>query len=317
MGWLNLGVLPLFHLFLGRMDREICLTTLLLSLLFLITLRLDRSRRQGPWFVYGLLWGVTLLTNPAVLSLFPFLLAWACYRSRQRGLSWGLPALVATLALMAVVAPWFVRNCQTFHQAVPFRDNFWLEVYAGKNGDISHSSLDALHPSLNLTEQEGCNQMGELRYMAHKRQQSLEFIRKHPGWFERVTLRRILRTWTGFSGLPANGRFQEPLDPQEPFEPLNIAFCTTLTALVVTGLYLVSGRCFLAAWPYLLDLLEFPMGYYVTNTNLRYRHPMDSEMVVLAAYACATLLQGRNGVAQKAGVPDPQQKATPASGAEV
>jgi 4-amino-4-deoxy-L-arabinose transferase-like glycosyltransferase len=295
---------------------ETCLTTLLLSLLFLITLHLERSRRVGPWLGYGLLWGVTLLTNPVVLSLFPLLLCWACYRSQRRGLGWGLPALVAALALMAVVTPWFVRNYEAFHKVVPFRDNFWLEVYVGNNGDISHSPLNALHPSLNSTEEEEYNRVGELRYMSEKCQQSLEFIRKHPSWFARVTLRRIVHTWTGFWSLPAHGPFQEPLDPEEPFDPLNVAFCTTLTALVVMGLYLASRRCLAGAWPYLLVLLAFPVVYYVTNTDPRYRHPIDPEMVVLAAYACATLLRGQNGVAREAGVPDARRKATPASAAE-
>jgi uncharacterized membrane protein len=77
---------------------ETCLTALLVSLAFLFTLRLQHSTRVAPWAGYGLLWGATALTNPAVLSLLPLLAGWAFYRLHQRGQRYGLQAAVATLA---------------------------------------------------------------------------------------------------------------------------------------------------------------------------------------------------------------------------
>ena len=275
---------------------ETCLTTLLLTLLFLFTLRLEHLTRVSALASYGLLWGAAALTNPAVLSLLPLLSGWALYRWHQRGRPWGAQAGMVAVGLVIVLTPWFVRNLKVFHQWVPLRDNFWLEVYVGNNGDTAHSTLDALHPSISPKEEEQYNRLGELNYMAEKRRESIEFIRAHPGWFARVTLRRIVHTWTGFWSLPFNGRFQEPLDPEEPFDPANIALCSSVTALAIVGLCLAFRQGSASAWPYALALLGFPVVYYVTNTDLRYRHPIDPELIVLAAYACATIFSERHEV---------------------
>jgi 4-amino-4-deoxy-L-arabinose transferase-like glycosyltransferase len=280
---------------------ETCLTTLLLSLVFLFTLRLQHSTRVAPWAGYGLLWGATALSNPAVLSLLPLLAGWACYRLHQRGQRYGLQAAVATLALVIVVTPWFVRNYEVFHRVVPFRDNFWLEVHVGNNGETSHSALEARHPAVSPSEEEEYNRLGELKYMAEKRRESIEFIRTHPGWFARVTIRRFVHTWTGFWSLPANGPLHEPLDPEEPFDPANIALCASLTAMAIVGLCLAFRRDSAAAWPYALALLGFPAVYYVTNTDLRYRHPIDPELIVLAAYACATFVSKQHEDTEETG----------------
>ena len=291
-GW-SWALFPYAIYFSAEWIWETCLTTLLLSLLFLITLRLQHSTRIAPWAGYGLLWGAAALTNPAVLSVLPLFVGWAYCRLHQRGQRYGLQAAVATLALVIVVTPWFVRNYEVFHRVVPFRDNFWLEVHVGNNGDTSHSALEARHPSIRPSEEEEYNRLGELNYMAEKRRESIEFIRTHPGWFARVTLRRLVHTWTGFWSLPSNGRLREPWDPEEPFDPANIALCASLTAMAIGGLCLSFRRGSAAAWPYALALLGFPTVYYVTNTDSRYRHPIDPELIVLAAYACATFFSMR------------------------
>lgn len=281
---------------------DTCLTTLLLSCLFLFTQRLERSSHPRAWAYYGLLWGATALVNPAVLSLLPLLAGWACYRVHRRGHPWAWKAMGALLAMVVVVTPWFVRNYRTFHQPIPFRDNFWLEVHVGNNGVISHRPQDAVHPSTNPSEEEQYNRLGELNYMVEKRREVLEFIRSRPDWFAETTLRRFFHTWTGFWSLPPNARFEEPLDPEEPFDPAIIAFCTILTVMAILGLRQAFRRHPAMAWPYALVILGFPAVYYVTNTDSRYRHPIDPEIVVLAAFACISLFsRGRNQAQEGAG----------------
>jgi len=296
---------------------ETCLTTLLLSLLFLITLRLEPHRRLGPWLAYGLLWGITALSNPAVLSLLPLLVGWACYRIHKRGHRWDLQATAVIFGLLIVVTPWFLRNYRTFHHFIPFRDAFWLVMHVGNTGDTSHWAPDAVHPSANTKEEQEYNRLGELNYMAEKRREVIEFIRSHPTWYAWVTFRRFVYTWTGFWSLPANGRFREPLDPEELFDPVNIAFCALLTALAIAGLCLASRRGLATAWPYALALLGFPAVYYLTTTDLRYRHPIDPEIVVLAAYACTTFFSRRHGAPAEGEVLDAQRKPAPATSSSV
>lgn len=257
---------------------ESCLTTLEFSLLFLIALHLAGSTRLWAWVGFGLLWGLAALTSPVVLSALPFLGGWVCYRLRGRGQRWGLPAAVAALALVAAVTPWFVRNHQAFHQFVPFRDNFGLELHVGNNGNTSHWAPYAAHPSSSDTELEEFNRLGELAYMAKKRRQSLAFIHSHPGWFVWVTLRRIVYVWTGFWS------FERRYLEGERFDPPNILLRTTLTMLALVGLRRAFQRNSPAALLYALLLLSFPLVYYVTTPETHYRHPIDPQIVVLAVY---------------------------------
>ena len=297
-GW-SWALFPYAIYFSAEWIWETCLTTLLLSLLFLITLRLERSTVLKSWVGYGLLWGITALSDPAVLSLLPLLVGWVCYRLHKRGRRSGLQVVVAVVALAVVVTPWFVRNYRTFHHFIPFRDAFWLVMHVGNNGDTSHWAPDAAHPSANVKEEQEYNRLGELNYMAEKRREVIEFIRSHPGWYIGMMFRRFVYTWTGFWSLPVNGRLHEPLDPEELFDPLNIAFCASLTALAITGLCLAFRRDLATAWPYALALLGFPAVYYLTTTDLRYRHPIDPELLALAAYACATFFSKQQEAPQK------------------
>jgi 4-amino-4-deoxy-L-arabinose transferase-like glycosyltransferase len=274
---------------------ETCLTTLLLTLLFWITLRLPHSTRLPSWLGYGLLWGFSALSDPAVLSLLPVLLGWACYRLYKRNQRWRLQATVALFALLIPITPWFVRNYQTFHQFIPFRDAFWLVMHVGNNGDTSHWAPDSAHPSTSSMEEEQYNRLGELNYMAAKRSQVIEFIRSHPLWYARMTFRRFIFTWTGFWSLPQQGPVRESLDPEEPFDLVNIIFCTTLTATVLGGMYLAFRRKVVTSCIYALVLLVYPVVYYLAAPDLRYRHPIDPEMVVLASFACATLFSRNHG----------------------
>src|SRR5215470_1098547 len=66
------------------------------------TTQLAESQRWRDWCMYGLLWGFTLMTNPSLGSLLPFLLGWAAYRAyrvnqRRRGTEFDAkkPALAA------------------------------------------------------------------------------------------------------------------------------------------------------------------------------------------------------------------------------
>src|SRR2546430_10150022 len=68
-----------------RVVWETSLTAFLLSLALLLTLcMVDQTPRPSTWVLFGLVWGVIGLTNPAVLSMMPFCLLWLLARSEER-----------------------------------------------------------------------------------------------------------------------------------------------------------------------------------------------------------------------------------------
>lgn len=276
-----------------------CLATLLLTLVVLVALYLESSTRIWAWAGFGSLWGVAALTSPTVLSVFPFLCGWLCYRLHRKGKHWGLPVTAAAATLVLAIAPWMTRNYRTFHQFIPLRDGFWLEVYVGNTGDTSTYWSPWAHPTANQSEMEEYRRVGELAYMAEKRRQAVQFITTHWAWFARETLQRVIFFWTGVWRLPPPHRMEVLFDPDEPFDPATVAVYTTLALLAVLGLRRAFRQHNPVAWPFVLVLISFPLVHYITHPDIRYRHPMDPEMLVLAVYAVAGWLDKPNRVARE------------------
>jgi len=258
---------------------ESCLTALLLTMLFACTLRLSRPQSNWAWAGFGALWGLAALTSPAVLAVFPCMVGWACYQLQRKKKRWAGPAAICALVLLVSVAPWMARNCRTFHRFSPLRDNFWLEVWVGNNGDTSYWAPDDAHPSTSDTELAEYDRLGELGYMAKKKTQAIEFISSHPGVFMVTSIRRFIYTWTGYWS------FAPGYLAIEPFDPYNIVFCSGLTVLMLIGLRRAFRVAREAAILFTLVLICFPLIYYLTHPAMNYRHVIDPEIVALAVLA--------------------------------
>ena len=142
----------------------------------------------------------------------------AYYRLKRTGQKHILSMSIAALVLVVVVAPWFVRNHLVFKQFIPFRNNFWMEVYQGNTGDTSDVVPAWTRPSENSEEMARFRQMGEINYIEDKRRQAIDFIAVHPITFLWLSSRRVMYTWTGFWSFSASYL------ALEPFEIPNILF---------------------------------------------------------------------------------------------
>jgi 4-amino-4-deoxy-L-arabinose transferase-like glycosyltransferase len=255
------------------------LTTLLMSLVFLVALHLETSSSVWHWMGFGALSGLGGLTDPVVMSVAPVLGAWAWYRLYKSGRHWLVPGLGAVLAVILVVAPWFIRNYETFHKVIPFRSCLGLEVYFGNNQDSWHWGPPGYHPSDNENEWREYQQLGEIAYTQEKFHEGMAFINSHRRLYVQQTLRRVVYLWTGFWS------FSPRYLQEEPADPFNMVFCTGLTVLTLMGLRQAWLMDTAIAVPYLLVFLFFPVIYYLTHPEDYYRRPIDPQYVVLAAYA--------------------------------
>jgi 4-amino-4-deoxy-L-arabinose transferase-like glycosyltransferase len=256
-----------------------CFLTLLLTLLVLLVLRLENATSPWAWAGFGLLTGITVLTTPVVLGVLPFMMGWVCYRLRKRARNWLVPLGTAMLALFATIAPWLVRNYQTFHKPVFLKDNFWMEMCVGNVGNDRHWWNGSVHPAGRPEEAAEIQRVGELAYLEEKRTLALDFIKTHPGVYAWRCLRRVVFIWTGFWS------FQREYLREEPFDPANIFFCTLFTVFALVGLRKAFREKRDMAILYALILGTFPIIFYITHPDLAYRHPIDPEIVILGAYA--------------------------------
>jgi 4-amino-4-deoxy-L-arabinose transferase-like glycosyltransferase len=257
---------------------ETTLTTLLYGLVVLATLALEeRPRSPGVWLAYGALWGITALSNPAVLSTFPFLVGWVWLRHRRRGTDSTGAALAAALVLLVVIAPWIWRCSRTYGRFVALRGSIGLEFMVGNSDDISEPYNFKTLPGNNARELERLKALGEPAYMAEKQREAAEVLARRPLRYVGLTLRRVVYTWTCFWSFPPRWGLDELGLP-------NVVIYSAVSLLGLVGLFrAIRDRVDKTAL-LVMPMIFLPAAYYLTHSEIRYRHPIDPILVVFMAY---------------------------------
>jgi len=255
------------------------LSVLILTTLLWLTLELDEPKPLPAWIGYGALWGLAALTNPTLLAALPFLLIWLAYRLHRSGHPWVVRMAATSFFCVLIVAPWLARNARVFHRPVFIKDNFWMEVKVGNSLNQVHWWNDDAHPSQNAAELRKIVSGGELAFLAEKKQESLDFLRHHFGFFAWLSLRRFIFMWSGFWS------FQLDYLVNEPMDPVNIVFCSTLTLLGLAGARRAIRAGSEMVFPVLAALFSTQSVFYVTHPYFSYRHAVDPVLVLFGAHA--------------------------------
>lgn len=254
---------------------EYSLTGLLFTTCFCIAQRIHNSAKPLAWLGWGALFGVTALSNPSVISTLPFLLLLALWKVRRAGGRWLLDGALTTVAVIAVLTPWTVRNVRSVGILCPVRDNLWLEIYDDNTGDASLDPSFA-HPDANPAEMVKWLSMGEADFLKDKHDLAVSYIHQHPEFMIHKTMRRFFYYWTGFWSLSAKEL------REQPYEPGNIFYVSCITLLMLRGI----GRFWRwnrsAVLPYLVLVCVFPLTYYLTHPLMDYRQPIEPAIIVLA-----------------------------------
>lgn len=272
------ALVPMFFTFDVKWAWETSFSTLLLAIALVVSVKLAEVADWRPWFAAGVLWGVVALTNTALLSLMPFALAWSWWNSTAKGRTRGV--LIAFAVMFLSCVPWMARNRAVMGQWIFVRDNFWAEMRFG-NADQSRGIwLGWMNPTNNDTELAHYARVGELQYIAEKKQATLDFIGRNPRFFANLCLRRFFLYWCD---LPTN--WEEDLSAHDVIADQWWVIC--FSALAWTGMVLMLRRSFRVALLLAPALLVYPCLYYIASADPRYRHPVEPIMVVFAVYAVA------------------------------
>jgi hypothetical protein len=255
------------------------LSAFLAATLLWATLRLAESSRLRDCVVYAILWGFSLLTNPALGALFPFLFAWIAYRQFRGGILRPARLALTFVLLVAICLPWTVRNAVQFHRLIPLRSNFPFELWIGNN-EIYDEHSRAINRITRFEQVRRYAQLGESAFLDEKWQKAQGFIRSHPGLTLRLFGRRVLATWLGTASPRRD--FPHP-------ESFLVAFLFAWNVLVLLGALIGIARLLIARSPYFFPVatfpIVFPLVYYLTQTSLRLRHPCDPALALLLVLA--------------------------------
>ena len=193
------------------------------------------------------------------------------------------------LVFILSITPWLVRDYVTFGRFNPIRDNFGTNLYWATGAGTLQLSGDwggwpLSNPNGNRREALKVRQMGEVLYIAEKQHQALGFIRAHPGSFIWRTINRVVVFSTGDWKLltMVSERHRDIL-----LIPLFASY-TLLSVLAFLGLRLAVPKRIPEVWLLAGLLFFYPLVYYITYFDVRYRHPIEPEMMLLGAYAVVT-----------------------------
>jgi hypothetical protein len=277
----------------ARVPREIVweqnYSGVLITILAFLMYAALRERLSLPRLVLcALLWGLLLFLCPVALLA---LVAWISLVHFARTQK---PAqkLVLVLLPMMVLAPWLLRNYETFHHFVFVRDNLGLELETANNPCASFSfevnrisnCFPLHHPNENPAETLQVAALGEVAYNQQRLHMAGEWIKSHPGDFATLTAKRFVAFW-----LPSILSSEQMAIDARHYSPLRDLILSLASVAMVIGLRLLwrsnrNARLVLLVW-----LVMFPLVYYLSAYSERYRIPLQWAILLPAGYAVSEL----------------------------
>ena len=160
------------------------------------------------------------------------------------------------------------------HAFIPLRSNFGYELWQGNRPGADGFFSASLHPNTNPEEFARLQSLGELAYMREKSTLAESAIRANPGRFLTLTGRRIVCFWTGISRVSDR----------------NLVVYLVTTALAgFCGLIVLARRSPAHALFLALPLILFPLPYYITHPDPRFRLILEPVLILLIAHLLADL----------------------------
>ncbi|MBV9072561.1 MAG: glycosyltransferase family 39 protein [Acidobacteria bacterium] len=270
-------VSPIFFRWPASWIWDFAASALLLATILNVTLSAAERGRTKDWMFLGILWGITALTNPALLSILPFSYGYAFlagkrpYRAKK--------AIYSAALCLLLIMPWAIRNDVVFGHPVFLRSNFWFEFHLGNYHYSNGMGYFGFHPGSNPRELDRYEQLGEQGYIRWARAQALNFVHKYPREFLQLTLHRTLWFW---DGTPLIYQAQEWWQPWE-FWPFSAAAWLGLIFLLTRR---PRGWALFAAC-----LIVYPIPYYLVYPVAKYRYALEPEMLLLCVFLASVLLK--------------------------
>jgi 4-amino-4-deoxy-L-arabinose transferase-like glycosyltransferase len=245
------------------------ITLCLIMGLMALALRVSEGGGWKMWIGFGGACGLAALFNPALVPMLVvmfLLLGWRGVEATLR------PVVLGGVVFLLVFSVWPIRNARVMHAFVPLRTAPGLDLWMGNHQGASGYLETADFPIYNHAEFADYQRMGELAYTQAKGASAVSYIAGHPGVFARLTALRIWRFWAG-AGTRGGS-------------PLFVMHAVFTTALGFVGMWMmVRRRRWMLVAMLAVPLILFPLPYYVTHAEFRFRLVVDPILTLLAAFA--------------------------------
>ena len=134
--------------------------------------------------------------------------------------------------------------------------------------------------------------MGEPAFLAEKDREAKELVRQRPLRYAILTVRRVIYTWTCFWNF-----MPRPWDDDSALP--NVLTYTLISLLAWLGLVRAIRDRRDGVVPLAILLIFFPVIYYLTHPQIRFRHTIDPVIVILMVYGAMSLRKKRESGAER------------------
>lgn len=268
------ALLPNVIFWCTRWIWETSLSALLLATILWLALTLEDREGWLPWIEFGGLWGLAALNSTSLLSFLPAAGLWALYRRMKVGKRSTAGVVLASAVFITCIAPWVIRNYQTFGKFIFIRDNFGAELRLGNGPGADGTWMEYLHPTQDVYAMRQYQSMGELAYIAMRKREAIDYIKADYIRFAGLCMKRFVYYWAG-----------PPKATQPPWmnEVKNSLFLAS-SVLMFWGLGRALRLRKQGAWLLFWLILLLPAIYYVVFPAPRYRQPIEPEMTILCVF---------------------------------
>src|SRR6201997_662060 len=191
------ALLPNVIFWCTRAVWETSLSALLLAVVIWLTLTMKERDGWLPWLEFGVLWGLIALNGTSLLSFLPAAGLWVWYRRAKLGKRSFAGVVLASIIFFTCITPWLVRNYRPFGQFIFIRDNFGAELRLGNGNGADGTLMLYLDPPHDSYAMRQFQTMGELNYIAMRKQQALSYIKADYARFAGLSAKRFLCFWAG------------------------------------------------------------------------------------------------------------------------
>ncbi|MHC4476817.1 MAG: ArnT family glycosyltransferase [Planctomycetota bacterium] len=293
VGMITAGVLALYPPSVWHAINTIWDTTIYAFLALVLVawlLSIPENLNHKNALLFGLFMGFVALFNASIIAFYPVIVLWLLAQPKPSLQEKLRSITIICIIAIAVLSPWLYRNYTVLGKPM-LRSNFGLEFKLGNNLEAWEAfvSRDGRlvpfwkmgHPSIDESEFERFVSLGELSYMDQCFDQAISFIKDHPEKFMRLTLRRIVVFW--ISELRGKNEWTGKLKVSFPVSQLKKILYNLPIPFMIIGIILgIKKRQKILPLLGLISL--FPIVYYLTHVNERYRYPVEPFILVFACY---------------------------------
>jgi 4-amino-4-deoxy-L-arabinose transferase-like glycosyltransferase len=247
----------------------------------------DRNIFQA--ILLGLLLGLTVLTNSLILAVIPVIFVYLYFTRQAEWRRSLINLLIIAVVLVAVVAPWSIRNSLAFKSFVPVRTGFWLNLYLGNNEAATGTVFLKDGSNIPVNFKDGLvrhfgpmiptlAKMNEAEQDHYFKKKFLAFVAARPLAFARLLLIKLFY-YVWFN----------------PFEPPRLAGelqYLLVLLLALSGFYgALKEKKKIGIFA--LVIIPFVLSYTVIGPffNWKYRLPIEPYLIILAGYCLSRLAE--------------------------